>query len=227
MSNKIKHLAIIMDGNARWAEKNGLSTSMGHKQGKKVLIDLLPHISSLNIPYITLYAFSSENWQRPIQEIQALLNLFYDYISSDKYKFEEYEIKVKVIGTPARAGKKIQDKINELVDFTKNNTKLTLCFAFSYGARREILDACNKIIDLKKNNISEEDFRNYLYDPEMPDVDLLIRTSGLYRVSNFLLWQIAYAELYFLDKYWPEITISDILDAIDNFSKRVRNYGAR
>lgn len=226
-TNKVNHLAIIMDGNARWASNNKVPKSDGHKAGAGNLKKLIPNFIELNIPYVTLYAFSSENWRRSKAEISFLLKLLQYYLKNETASLHEKGVRIKVIGRLNQLNQPLQKQIYEAIELTKHNDKITLCIAFSYGARAEIVDACQKIIDSGKTTINEEEFKNYLYDKEMPDVDLLIRTSGLLRISNFLLWQAAYAELYFTDKYWPDIHKDDIIAAIDNYSKRKRTFGTR
>ncbi len=223
----IKHLAMIMDGNARWAQLHNTTKALGHKKGAEVVKNLLPEIMNLNIPYFTIYSFSHENWQRSPEEISVLLNLLAFYLDHEISVLNKNGIKLKIIGNLDRLSEKLQKTINNAVKNTEYNSKMTLCVAFSYGSRSEIVDACNKIIQDKKTVISEREFRNYLYDPEMPDVDLLIRTSGVQRISNFLLWQCAYAELYFSPKYWPDFSKNDLLLAIDDYSKRNRTFGGR
>jgi undecaprenyl diphosphate synthase len=227
MTNKLNHLAVIMDGNARWAAKNGHTKAFGHKQGAEAAKNLVKNASALGIEYVTLYAFSSENWTRPESEISMLLDLLGYYIKNEIKNFEKNQIRLKVIGDLNKLSQSLQEKINETIEATKNYSKLTLTIAFSYGSRDEILQACQKAIDSGAKKITEENFKNFLYDPEMPDVDLLIRTSGVYRISNFLLWQAAYAELYFTDKFWPDFDKEDLLQAIENYSKRKRNFGGR
>jgi len=225
--NNLHHLAIIMDGNARWAKKNSKTKAQGHKQGAEVIKTLLPSVSKLGIKYLTLYAFSSENWQRPESEVLLLLKLLNNYVDSTKKQLLEHGIQLKIIGKLDRLSASLLSKIDEVVDLTKNNSKMTLTIAFSYGSRSEIVDACQNVIDSGNKIISEENFKDFLYDPEMPDVDLLIRTSGVYRLSNFLLWQAAYAELYFTDKLWPDFNEDDLKEAIQNYSRRKRTFGAR
>lgn len=225
--NDIKHLAIIMDGNARWASEHGLSKAEGHKTGAETIRKLIPHIMDLNIPYLTLYTFSHENWQRGKEETSFLLNLLDYYLKKEVVSLNKNGIRIKIIGNFDRLNHLTQKRIEEAIELTKNNDKMTLCIAFSYGSRLEIVDACQKIINSGNKEITEDSFKNYLYDPDMPDVDLLIRTSGVFRVSNFLLWQAAYAELYFSKRYWPDFDKNDIIEALDDYSKRKRNFGAR
>lgn len=223
----IKHLAIIMDGNARWATQHNISKSDGHKAGADKIRELLPEFINLNIPYVTLYSFSSENWQRSNTEIVFLINLLSIYLKKELNNLHKNGVKIKVIGRLNLLSNALQKQINNAIELTKKNDKLTLCIAFSYGSRQEITDACRKIIASGKTEISEQDIQNALYDGDMPDVDLLIRPGGLYRISNFLLWQAAYAELYFSAKYWPDFNKDDIREAINDYSKRKRTFGKR
>ena len=223
----IKHLAIIMDGNARWAAQHNLPKPEGHRAGANKIRELLPEFINLNIPYITLYTFSSENWQRSSTEISFLMKLLSIYLKDELNNLYQNGIKIKVIGRLNLLSQPLQKQINNAIELTKNNNKLTLCIAFSYGSRQEIADACTKIIVSGKKEVAESDLQNALYDPEMPDVDLLIRPGGVCRISNFLLWQAAYAELYFSQKYWPDFNKDDILSAINDYSKRKRTFGKR
>lgn len=227
MKHTIKHLAIIMDGNDRWAKVNNVTKAEGHKKGAELAKKIAPEVAKLGISYLTLYAFSSENWQRPEEEVSLLLSLLNYYIENDIEILDQNEIKLKVIGNLDKLSKDLQTKIESAVESTKDNNKMTLCIAFSYGGREEIVQACQKIIDSGEKHISEETFKNYLYDPEMPDVDLFIRPGGVYRISNYLLWQSSYAELYFTDKFWPDFTIDDINKAAQDYSARKRTFGLR
>lgn len=226
---KIEHVAIIMDGNARWAKEHNKTTEEGHKVGAQVAYSLLPSISKLGIKYLTLYAFSSENWCRPKSEISSLLKLLNHYTTDKIDLLNKHDIRFKVIGDLDKLSLALQSKIRSTAEKTKNNQSSILTIAFSYGGRAEIVNAVNKIISLDqgKQPIDESSFRQYLYDPEMPDVDMMIRTSGVSRISNFLLWQMAYAELYFIDKYWPEFNAQDLKEAIEVYSRRSRNFGMR
>ncbi len=227
MKQELNHLAIIMDGNARWAKSLGKTKAEGHKKGAETAKTLLPAASKLGIKYLTLYAFSSENWQRPADEVSILINLLSYYVKSETKILNENGIKLKVIGNLDKLSTNLQEKIAKAVEATKDNNKMTATIAFGYGSRDEILQACQKAIDSGVQNITEEHFKGFLYDPEMPDVDLLIRPSGLYRISNFLLWQIAYAELYFSDKFWPDFNEQDLQTAITEYSNRTRSFGGR
>ena len=225
--HNIKHLAIIMDGNARWAKHNDLSKAEGHKKGANVAKELVPKIIDLNIPYLTLYAFSSENWQRPKEEVSIIMKLLSYFVENEIKTLHKHQIKLKIIGNLDKVDSALRNKIIDAAKLTQHNTKMTVCIAFSYGSRAEIVYACQQIIDSGEKQISEENFSKFLYDKDMPDVDLLIRPGGVYRMSNFLLWQAAYAELYFTDKFWPDFSINDIKEAIENYSKRKRNFGGR
>lgn len=223
----IKHLAIIMDGNARWATKAGLSKAEGHKRGAENIRDILTCAVENNIPYLTLYAFSSENWQRENSEVATLIDLLKFYLHQEAVPLAKNGIKLKIIGKINKLALQLQEEINHTINLTRKNNKLTLCIAFLYGGKDEIIDACQKAIQSGKKIITVEDFKSYLYDPEMPDVDLLIRTGGVYRISNFLLWQSAYAEFYFCKKYWPDFKKNDLIKALDDYAKRKRTFGTR
>ncbi len=223
----LEHIAIIMDGNARWAKENGKLKSFGHKQGAEAAKNIIRHAASLKLPYITLYTFSSENWQRPKDEVSIIMELLQYYVEREIEMINNYGIRVKIIGNLERLDKKLRLNIENAIKKTENNTTTTLCLAFSYGSRQEIIDACQKLINSVDKEVTEESFRANLYDPQMPDVDLLIRTSGSHRISNFLLWQSAYAELLFVDKYWPDFLSEDLDKAIKEFSTRERSFGRR
>src|SRR5690554_1749657 len=187
MENTIpKHVAIIMDGNGRWAQKRGLPRNMGHRKGSENLLKIIRHANKIKIEYLTVFAFSTENWKRPKDEVDYLMELPFRFLENNEKEFENKDIKVNVIGKKERLSKKVIDKIKEIENKTKNNNGLRLIVAFNYGGRAEIIDAINKA---KENNeaLTEETFSEYLYTKDIPDVDFLIRTSGEYRVSNFLL----------------------------------------
>jgi undecaprenyl diphosphate synthase len=227
MTINIKHLAIIMDGNARWAEKHNLPKSEGHRAGAEKIRELLPEFINLNIPYVTLYTFSSENWHRSTPEVSFLMNLLSIYLKKELKFLYENGVKIKVIGRLSDLDPILKEQINRAIELTKSNDKITLCIALSYGSRNEIIDACQKIMASGKMEVSESEFKSALYDPEMPDVDLLVRCGGVLRISNFLLWQAAYAELYFSEKYWPDFNKDDILASLDDYSRRKRTFGKR
>jgi undecaprenyl diphosphate synthase len=225
--SNLTHVAIIMDGNARWAQENGLSKIQGHKKGATIIKDIIASAMELEIPYMTLYSFSSENWQRDSKEVAYLLNLLSYYLKNEINALNSSNIRLKVIGRLDLLDPKLQAEIKRAQELTKNNDKLTVYIAFSYGGRSEIVDACQKLINNGYNKVDEALIKAHLYDPDMPDVDLLIRTGGFYRVSNFLLWQIAYAELFFCSKLWPDFNKTDLIEAINDYKARKRNFGTR
>lgn len=230
-NNLPKHLAIIMDGNGRWAKKHGLFRTLGHESGTKSVKKIIEACSNLGIENLTLYAFSTENWNRPKVEVEALMKVLVNSLIKELPTLEKNNIKMNAIGNleklPVKAQKELQDVINK----TAGNTKLVLTLALSYGSREELVNAVKNISDKVKNNIISVDkiddsvINEHLYTHNLPDVDLLIRTSGEHRISNFLLWQIAYAELYFTDILWPDFKESDLYEAILSYQKRERRFG--
>jgi undecaprenyl diphosphate synthase len=227
MKHDLKHLAIIMDGNARWAKLNNLSKAEGHKKGAEVAKSLINYIPKLGIEYLTLYTFSSENWNRPLSEVSILIELLSHYVLNEVKLLNQNNLKLKVIGNLEKLSTDLQNKIQKAISDTSQNSVATVCIAFSYGGREEIITACRRAMEAGRNKITEDNFKKFLYDPDMPDVDLLIRTGNNHRISNFLLWQMAYAELYFCDKYWPEFDASDLEKSIENYHSRQRNFGGR
>ena len=230
--NKLpKHIAVIMDGNGRWAAKKGLQRILGHDTGVKSVQEIVEESLNLNIPYLTLYAFSTDNWSRPQDEIGTLMNLLVKYLKSEFNKLIKNNIRLNTIGDISALPKLVQDEIKRVSGKTKNNDKMVLTIALSYGAREEIEAVVKKIaLEVKNNTISIENvdqsiINKHLYTRNLPDVDLLIRTSGEQRVSNFLLWQIAYAELYFTDIYWPDFGKKDLHEALLNYQNRERRFG--
>jgi undecaprenyl diphosphate synthase len=225
--NKIKHLAVIMDGNGRWAKERFLPKVEGHRRGAEAALGLVKSSVERGIEYLTLYAFSSENWLRPVEEVSDILGLLSLYLNKEIASLNENNIRLKVIGNLSKLDPKIVKSIDDAVELTKSNNAMTLCIAFGYGAREELLYSIKNIIStgVKAEDITQQMVMDNMYDPEMPDVDLMIRTSGEQRVSNFLLWQIAYAELYFATKYWPDFDKEDLDLAIEDFKKRKRNFG--
>ena len=227
------HIAIIMDGNARYAKSKSLPIKVGHKIGSDNVQKIANNCIEIGVKYLTIYAFSSENWNRPKEEVDYLMSLLYEYLSKEAQELIDSGIKIVVSGNLNSVEEKLKNKIRQVEELSKNNSKLTLSVAFSYGARQEIVDAVKKIAIAVKNqeiiidDIDEDLFRKHLYHPEIPDPDLLIRTAGDLRISNFLLWQIAYTEFYFSEKFWPEFDKFELLKAINNFNKRERRYGKR
>jgi undecaprenyl diphosphate synthase len=228
-----KHLAIIMDGNGRWAKKKGLPRSIGHREGAKVVNRVIADCLDLNIPILTLFTFSTENWKRPKNEIAYLLKLFERVLSKEKANLIKNNIKMNFIGRLNDLPNTLNDKMNELCEATKKNNKLILNIAVNYGGRTEIIDAINSIImkiDNKKldiEEINEDTIRDNLYTCNLPDPDLLIRTAGEMRISNFMIWQIAYTEFWVTPVLWPDFNKNNLIEAIINFQKRVRKYGGK
>jgi undecaprenyl diphosphate synthase len=228
-----KHIAIIMDGNARWAKERRLPLQIGHKIGAQNIQKIVEDSIVLGIKFLTVYAFSSENWNRPTEEVEYLMNLLEEYLNNETKKLMEKNVKILISGNLLRLKDSARSRINEVEELTKDNKAITLNVAFSYGSRQEIIDAVKKIaLAFKQDYISleeidEEFFRQNLYHPEVPNPDLLIRTAGDLRLSNFLLWQSAYTELYFTNTYWPSFSKKDLIQAINIFNKRERRYGKR
>ena len=230
INNLPEHIAIIMDGNRRWAKKNNLNTAQGHKEGAENLKRISKFANKIGIKYLTVYAFSTENWKRSEEEVGAIMKLLKFYIL-DFFKSYDENIKVNVIGRIGDLPKDLQKEIRSVEEKTKNNTGLVLNIAFNYGGRDEIVTAVKtitqKVLDgkLKIDDITENEVSNSLYTAGQPDPDLLIRTSGEESISNFLPWQISYSEFVFTDKYWPEYSNSDLLESIQIYQKRTRRFG--
>lgn len=228
-----KHICIIMDGNGRWAEKRGLPRSAGHRQGVEVIKDIIKTTSDLGIKYLTLYAFSTENWKRPKKEIEALMNLLVEYLNRELDNLHKNNVKIVAIGDISFLPKKVYEEVKRAINKTRNNTGLQVNVALNYGGRSEMVMAVKEIAYKVANNelniedINEELISNHLYTAGIPDPDLLIRTGGDWRISNFLLYQIAYTELWFSDAtvYWPDFSVEHYLDAISDFQNRQRRYG--
>jgi undecaprenyl diphosphate synthase len=219
------HVGIIMDGNGRWARKRGLPRVMGHKVGVESVRSVIRVARKVGIKYLTLYTFSSENWQRPKEEVSYLMQLLKTLLIKEVDDLKRQGVRIRAIGRLGNLGKEVLEALNYAIEKTKDNKDLNLYLALSYGGRQEIVDAVNTILKLGIKEVDEEKFRNFLYDPELPDVDLLIRTAGEYRISNFLLWHTAYAELYITDVLWPDFREEEFLKAIEDYSKRVRKFG--
>ena len=222
----LNHLAIIMDGNGRWATDQNLDRVAGHRKGAQSAKKIIEACADLNIPYLTLYAFSKENWNRPIFEVESLMSLLGSMLTNELEELTRNNIVFQIVGRIEDLPKGIQEIVINAIEKTKNNNGLILSLALSYGGRQEIIDAINKIIMSEKKEIIDEDIvKNHLYCPEMPDPDLIIRTAGEYRLSNFLLWQSAYAEIYVTDKNWPDFTEEDLIGALKDFNRRNRTFG--
>jgi len=228
-----KHIAIIMDGNRRWAKEKGIETKLGHKQGAETLKKIAKYANNIGIKYMTVYAFSTENWKRSEEEVGALMFLLQKYVE-DFLTGEGLEnIKVNILGDITKLNDSLQKSINKIMEKSKNNTGLVLNIAFNYGGRAEIVKATQKIATDVKNgvvNVEEIDenmFSNALYTAGQPDPDLLIRPGGEQRISNYLLWQLAYTEFYFIQKFWPDFSEEDLDEAISKFVKRNRKFGGK
>jgi undecaprenyl diphosphate synthase len=231
LENLPKHLAIIMDGNGRWAKKQGLIRAIGHENGTKSVRITVETCAKLGIENLTLYAFSTENWNRPKLEVETLMKLLISSLKKELKTLIGNNIRLNSIGNLERLPKSAQKELLEVIEKTKNNTRMVLTLALNYGAREEMLNAVKIISDKVKNNIisidtiDESIINQHLYTQNLPDVDLLIRTSGEHRVSNFLLWQIAYSELYFTEVLWPDFKEEDLYEAIISYQKRERRFG--
>ncbi|PKM85873.1 MAG: isoprenyl transferase, partial [Firmicutes bacterium HGW-Firmicutes-12] len=227
-----KHIAIIMDGNGRWAKKRGLPRAAGHRAGTERLSRIVRESTRIGIPYLTVYAFSTENWKRPLDEVNALMGLLIEYVEKELDKLNKNGVRVNLLGDKDKLPNETRRQIERAVAETKNNTKLQLQIALNYGGRSEIVDAIKAITrDLQENRITIEAIDEslisaYLYSAGIPDPDLIIRPSGELRLSNFLLWQSAYSELWFDNVYWPDFTEQNYRRAIYEFQLRNRRYGA-
>lgn len=225
---KIKHVAIIMDGNGRWAEAKKLSRIEGHREGTRRVGDIIKASIELNLEVLTLYVFSMENWQRPKAEVNALMRLLDSYLRKEMKKLADDNIVFRAIGDLQRLPETIQELLKKFESLTKSNTGLLLTGALSYSGREEILNAINRMLKngVKPGEVNEKTFENFLYTTGIPNPDLIIRTSGEMRLSNFLLWQAAYSELYFTETLWPDFTREEFISAITEFKKRERRFGA-
>lgn len=226
-----QHVAIIMDGNGRWARQQSLSRLEGHKKGSEVAREIVTTAARIGVSYLTLYAFSSENWRRDPNEISGLMTLLKHYLESEAEEFHKEGVKLKVIGERELLPNTILNLIEEVEELTKANKTITLQMAISYGSRAEILQALRKIAQkirdrrLEPDTITEQIFEEHLYTAGVPDPDLLIRTSGEQRISNYLLWQVAYTELLFVDKFWPDFTPEDFINTLITYQNRERRFG--
>ena len=229
--NMPQHIAIIMDGNRRWAKEKGIETKLGHKAGAENLERLANFANDIGLKYLTVYAFSTENWKRTKEEVGALMVLLKSYVDKFLKRANTNNIKIRVLGDLERLDSGLRESIAEIVEKSSNNTGLTLNIAFNYGAKQEIVNATKKICEQVKNNnltineIDETIFEKNLYTKDIPPVDLLIRTSGEMRISNFLLWQIAYAEIIFTKVYWPDFHEKEFYEAIYEYLGRNRRFG--
>lgn len=219
-----KHIAIIMDGNGRWAQNRHLPRFVGHREGAKRIKTIIEHAGQIGIKYLSVYAFSTENWKRPQKEVDTLMDIFQKYLKTEAKNMLKDNIRLIVTGRKEGVSSKLLNAISEVEKLTARNDGLTFNICFNYGGRPEIIDAVKKIIESGEKNITEEKFKNYLYS-NIPDPELVIRTSGEFRISNFLLWQIAYSEIYVTDVLWPDFDEKEFDRAIENFQNRNRRFG--
>jgi undecaprenyl diphosphate synthase len=222
--NKLNHVAFIMDGNGRWGKKKNKGRNYGHLQGVKTVQKVVKCSIKFKIPIITFYVFSTENWKRPKSEVNFLFKLISSYFKNEIKNVQKNNIKINILGKSSRLPKGVKETLSKTIKQTKNNKKLIINLALNYGSKNEIVESLN-CINKKKNKISISEITKNLYTKNMPDPDILIRTGGQKRLSNFMLWQLAYAELYFLDKLWPDFNEKDLKKIMKNFSKVKRNFG--
>ncbi|WCL51385.1 isoprenyl transferase [Leptospira sp. GIMC2001] len=227
-----KHIAVIMDGNGRWATKQGLNRTEGHRAGAKAIDSLLTSSLEFGLQNVSLYAFSTENWKRPILEVKSIFELLIEFITDRLDDIHSKGIRIKHSGSRNRIPKSALSSIDRAVERTSKNKTLTVNFCLNYGAKDEIIHAMNGLIQSRKSakkdllgKVTEKEFEKYLYTYPLPPVDLLIRTAGEQRISNFLLWQIAYAEVYFTKTLWPDFDRSALVDALQDYDKRIRKFG--
>ncbi len=231
MQKSLKHIAVIMDGNGRWAKSKGLERFLGHRQGTKATVATVEAGVDLGLEHLTLFVFSSENWQRPKIEVEYLMNLLVEMVAQELPHLMEKNVKMKVIGNMSKLPEKPRKKLQEAIDKTAQNSGMQLNLAISYGGRMEIVEAAREIASLAKkgelnpDTLDEAQFANYLYLRGAPDPDLVIRTGGEYRLSNYLLWQAAYSEFFVSDVLWPNFTKEDFAKAIEFYNTRQRRFG--
>ncbi len=229
--NVPQHIAIIMDGNGRWAKQQGESRIYGHYEGVNSVRDVVEGAAQAGVKYLTLYAFSTENWNRPKEEVDALMELLVATISGEAPQLNKKNVRLLAIGNLGSLPPKCLEELNESIELTSKNTGLTLVLALSYSAKWELVNAVKQIVDTAKkgqlsiDDISEKTIENYLCTKDIPDPELMIRTSGEHRISNFLLWQLAYAEFYFTETLWPDFRKEDLFSAIINYQNRERRFG--
>ena len=225
VGSDLKHIAFIMDGNGRWAKARGKGREHGHVEGAKAFEKIVEYCDKIGLEAITVYAFSTENWKRPKDEVEKIMLLLERYLDRIMSRLSEFDIRIKFIGSKAELSDKLRAKIEKVEALTESRKRI-LNIALNYGSRAEITYAVNKLISERKTNVTEEDIGRALYTSESPDPDLIVRTAGEQRLSNFLLWQAAYAEFYFTDTLWPDFGPSGVEEAINAYYKRTRRFGA-
>lgn len=231
MNNLPQHIGVIMDGNGRWAKKRGLPRSAGHQAGADTLKKIVTECNNMGIKYITVYAFSTENWKRPKEEVNFLMNLLLSYLRDSEKTLAKENVVIRAIGGREALSEEIRQQIKKTEEFTKNNTGIVMNIALNYGSREELREATSKLADkavrgeIKPSEITEDMISDELYTSGQPDPDLIIRTSNELRLSNFLMWQAAYSELYFTKTLWPDFSVSDLHNAILEYQSRNRRYG--
>lgn len=231
VTDNLKHIAFIMDGNRRWAKQRGLPIAMGHKKGAETLIEVAKAVKRLGVKYMTVYAFSTENWQREKSEVEALMNLLRHYLDTSFKELQENDVRIIFIGERYMLAPDIIEKMQKIEKDTENNQSVTLCVALSYGSRQEIVSAIRNIAKKVKdgtldvNDVNMQTVADNLYTKNIPDPDLLIRTSGEVRISNYLLWQLAYTEFYFSKTFWPDFSEAELQQIVTEFKDRERRYG--
>jgi undecaprenyl diphosphate synthase len=228
LNNVPAHVACVMDGNGRWAQMRGLQRTEGHAAGEEALFDAIEGAVEVGIKWLTVYAFSTENWKRPPEEVRFLMAFNESLLVNRSQELHEMNVRIRFIGRRNwRVPKRVLRRIDEATELTKNNTGLTFTIAFNYGGRAEIIDAIKSMIedDVPANKVDERKLRKYFYDPQMPDVDLMVRTSGEFRISNFLLWENAYSEMVFTETLWPDFRRTHLFDAILVYQERDRRFG--
>jgi len=227
-----RHVAIILDGNGRWAEKRGLPRSAGHREGAKAVKRIIEYAYDLGIRYLTFFAFSSENWSRPKEEVDELMKLYLEYLKNAENESNDKNVRVKIIGSRQGLSRELVEQIEKVEKNTADKDRMTLLIALNYGGRQDILQAVKKIVDdvqnglLDKDSITEKDIQKRLYTEDIPDPDLMIRTSGEMRISNFLIWQCSYTEFYFTDVLWPDFREKHFRDALLEYQRRNRRFGS-
>jgi undecaprenyl diphosphate synthase len=223
-----RHVAIVMDGNGRWAQRRGLKRTDGHAAGEEALFDTVEGALALGVEWLTVYAFSTENWKRPADEVRYLMGFNESLLVRRRDELNDRDVRMRFLGRRDwRVPKRILRRMDESIELTRSNRTMTLTIAFNYGGRAEIVDAVRRIVEsgIKPDKIDERTIHKHLYDPEMPDPDLMVRTSGEYRISNYLLWEIAYSELVFTDVLWPDFRSEHLYDAVREFQARDRRFG--